>query len=112
VDDLLAGRQLELLVVYPEAFPAVPASLLPIDPEVPVDRRTLHRWHVNGDGTLCLMQAAIQWQPSDTAADLVRKAAGWFIEYLLTDSGEIAEMTERGLFEDTSLDDILAAHAS
>ena len=111
VDELLAGRRLELVVIYPEAFPSVPASLFPTDPDVPLDRRTLSLWHVNGDGSLCLMQAADDWQPTDTAAALVRKAAGWFIEYLLVDAGEIERMTERGIFDDTSLDEILARHA-
>jgi hypothetical protein len=112
VDGLLAGRHLELVVIYPEAFPSVPASLFPTDPDVPLDRRTLSRWHVNGDGSLCLMQAASDWQPTDTAAALVRKAAGWFIEYLLVDAGEIEQMTERGIFEDPSLDEVLAKYAS
>ena len=47
----------------------------------------MHTWHVNGDGSLCLMQAADDWQPEDTAADLVRKACGWFVEYLLVEAG-------------------------
>ena len=45
-------------VICPEAFPMVAPDLYPIDPEVPIDRRTQHKWHVNGDGSLCLMQAA------------------------------------------------------
>ena len=108
VKELLDGRRLELEVIYPEAFPAVPAVLFPTDPEVPLDRRTLSRWHVNGDGSLCLMQAADDWQLGDTAAELVRKASGWFIEYLLLEAGEIEKMTERGIFADTTLDPILA----
>ena len=112
VDELLADRRLELVVIYPEAFPSVPASLFPTDPDVPLDRRTLSRWHVNGDGSLCLMQAASDWQPTDTAAALVRKATGWLIEYLLVDAGQTERMTERGIFEDTSLDEIVAKYAS
>jgi hypothetical protein len=111
VDELLAGRQLELTVIYPEAFPSVPTALFPTEPDVPLDRRTLNRWHVNGDGSLCLMQAADDWQPSDSAADLVRKASGWFIEYLLVDAGGLERMTERGIFVDTTLDEILAGYA-
>ncbi|HEY8465209.1 MAG TPA: hypothetical protein VIL04_00240 [Solirubrobacterales bacterium] len=112
VDELLAGQRLELLVVYPEAFPVVPASVYPIDPDPPLDRRTLHRWHINGDGSLCLMQSAGDWQLTDTAADLVRKAAGWFIEYLLVEDGKLDGMTERGIFEDTSVDSKLAEYTS
>lgn len=112
VDELLGERRLELLVVYPEAFPAVPAALFPLDPDPPMNRRTLHRWHVNGDGSLCLMQSAEDWKLTDTAADLVRKASGWYIEYLLVEAGKLETMTESGVFEDTSTDSIIAEYAS
>jgi hypothetical protein len=108
VAELLGTRRLELKVVYPEAFPAVPAELFPVDPEVPLERRTLGQWHVNGNGSLCLMQAAADWQPTDTAADLVRKASGWLIEYLLLEAGAIESMSVRGLFADTVHDAVLA----
>jgi hypothetical protein len=108
VDELLAGRRLKLQIIYPEAFPSVPPSLIPEDPDVPVERRTLSSWHVNGDGSLCLLRTAEDWQPTDTAAALVRKASGWLIEYLLMDAGEIERMTEQGIFSDTALDEILA----
>lgn len=109
VDRLLGDRRLRLRVIYPEAFPMVPPDLYPLDPEVPWDRRTQNRWHVNGDGSLCTVQAAEDWQPEHTAADLVRKASCWFIEYLLVDGGELDRMTERGIFSDMSVDALLAA---
>ena len=43
----------------------VAPDLYPLDPDVPIERRTQHRWHVNGDGSLCLMQAADDWQPEN-----------------------------------------------
>ena len=110
-EELLDDRRLEIAAIYPEAFPAVPAEIFPRDPEVPLSRRTLSTWHLNGDGSLCLMQAADDWNLSDTAADLVRKASGWFIEYLLLDGGRIERMTERGIFADTSLDPAIAEFA-
>jgi hypothetical protein len=112
IDELLDGRRLEVAVLYPEAFPAVPPALFPQDPKIPLERRTQHRWHVNGDGSLCLMQTVDDWQLTATAADLVRKASGWFIEYLLVDREEVEAMTERGIFLDTSLDDMLAKLAA
>src|SRR3954471_15029712 len=54
VDELVGKLRLTLEILYPEAFPAVPAALFPITPDVPIDRRTQNRWHVNGDGSLCL----------------------------------------------------------
>ena len=112
LDELLGGRRLHLYVYYPEAFPAVAPVLSPVDPDPPLARRTDHRWHVNDDGTLCLTQAAADWNPTDTAADLVRKASGWLIEYLLMEAGDIEEMTERGIFEDMSCDEIISRYRS
>ncbi len=112
VDELLNGRRLEVRVFYPEAFPAVPAILEPVEPDVPLERRTLNQWHVNGNGSLCLMQAADDWDLTDTAADLVRKASGWFIEYLLADAGKTEQMTQQGVLVDTSLDAKLAEYAT
>ena len=106
---LLDGRRLRLRVICPEAFPMVAPDLYPIDPEVPIDRRTQHRWHVNGDGSLCMMQAADDWQPDNAAADLVRKAAGWFIEYVLVDAGDLDTMTTRGIYVSDEIDALLAA---
>ena len=110
-DELLNDRRLELVVIYPEAFPAAPPALYPVDPEVPIERRIFHKWHVNGDGSLCLMQAADDWQLTDTAASLVRKASGWFLEYLLVEAGDLAAMTLAGAFSDNSIDDLLAKYA-
>jgi hypothetical protein len=104
LDTLLAGRRLRLRVLYPEGFPMVPPDLYPLDPDVPIERRTEHRWHVSGDGALCLLQAVQDWQPNATAADLVCKAAGWFIEYLLVEGGHVDAMTERGVYCSTELD--------
>lgn len=109
VEVLLAGRRLHLKVLYPEGFPMVPPDLYPLDPDVPIDRRTQNRWHVNGDGSLCTVQAAEDWQPEHTAADLVRKASCWFVEYLLVDGGDLDAMTRRGIYSDESVDALLAS---
>ena len=55
------------------------------------------------------MQAADNWQPENTAADLVRKAAGWHIEYLLVDGGDLDRMTKRGIYVSDEIDALLAA---
>ena len=109
VDELLAGRRLHVRVLYPEGFPMVPPDLYPVEPDVPIDRRTQNRWHVNGDGSLCTVQAAEDWHPDDTAADLVRKASCWFVEYVLVDGGDLDAMTRRGIYIDESVDALLAA---
>ena len=108
---LLGEARLRLQVIYREGFPMVPPVLVPLTPDVPLEHRTQHRWHVNGDGSLCLIQAADDWQPDETAADLVAKAAGWFIEYQLMLAGRIEEMTLHGIYTCTDLDDRIAEHA-
>jgi hypothetical protein len=110
LERLLKGRRLRLRVAYSEAFPAIEPALRPLDPEPPIQRRTDHAWHINGDGTLCLLRTADLWTGRETAADLVVKAAGWFIEYLLMEAGAIRMMTENGINSDTSLDATITGH--
>ncbi len=112
VDELLAGRQLRLQVIYREAFPMVPPRLYPLAPDPPLGRRTQHYWHLNPDGSLCLLRNAHDWQPTDTAVDLVCKASGWFIEYLLIESNRLDGMTVHGVYVSTGLDPALARCAA
>lgn len=109
LERFLAGRRLRLSVAYREGFPMVPPHLYPLDPEPGFEARTDHRWHVEGNGGLCLMQNTADWHPSETAADLVAKSAGWFVEYLLMKEGRIDQMTEQGLAGDASLDELIDA---
>lgn len=104
LDVLLEGRQLRLRVTYSQGYPMVEPKVFPLDPDPPRDRRVVHTWHLNGDGSLCLLQSADSWTGSETAADLVAKASGWFIEYLLRERGAIEAMTESGIHSDDSLD--------
>src|SRR4051812_6958302 len=54
--ELLGGRRFRVEVAYPESFPMVPPRFVPLDPSPSLGVRTMHEWHVNGDGTLCLFQ--------------------------------------------------------
>jgi hypothetical protein len=107
LDRLLAGRRLRVRVEYSQAFPMVEPKLTPLDPDPPPERRVLHSWHLMGDGSLCLLQTADLWTGRETAADLVAKASGWFIEYLLMERGAIERMTESGIHSDDSLDAVI-----
>lgn len=115
LEDLLDGRRLKLAVAYPEGFPMIPPILIPRDedesPLVPIRYRTMHEWHTTGDGRLCLLQAAAEWNPTCTAAELVAEAPGWFAEYLLMRGGKIQQMTEIGIGVDESLDELIATYA-
>jgi hypothetical protein len=111
VPELLGDARLRVQVIYREGFPMVAPVVVPIAPDIPLAHRTQHRWHVNGDGSLCLMQAAGDWHPNETAADLVAKAAGWFIEYQLMLAERIEQMTLHGIYTCTELDDTIASYA-
>jgi hypothetical protein len=105
----LGGRRLKLLVAYSQAYPAVPPALFPLDPEPPLERRLLHRWHLNGDGSICVLQSLDHWSGREATAELVIKASGWFIEYLLVDRELCDAMSENGIAADPSLDHLLTS---
>ncbi len=107
LDELLEGKQLRLAIQYSQGFPMVEPKLIPLEPEPPVDRRVLHSWHLMGDGSLCLLQTADLWTGRDTAADLVVKASGWFIEYRLMELELVDRMTESGIYADVTLDQLI-----
>ena len=112
LDTLLAGQQLRVQVVYGQAFPMTAPVVWPIDPEPSIEQRTQHAWHVNGDGSLCLLEGATAWTGREAAAELIIKAAGWFIEYLLMSAGLITSMTSVGLAADLSMDAIITRAGS
>jgi hypothetical protein len=107
LETLLEGQQLRLAVQYSEGFPMVEPKLYPLEPDPPRERRILHSWHLMGDGGLCLLQTADLWTGRDSAADLVVKASGWFIEYRLMERGLIERMTESGIYSDATLDPLI-----
>ncbi|MEJ7791979.1 MAG: hypothetical protein WKF65_08420 [Gaiellaceae bacterium] len=104
---LLGGARLHLRVEYVQAHPAVAPVVVPVSPIPSRERRLRHDWHVNGDGTLCLLAADILWRTDDTAADLVLKASGWIIEYRLKERGLIESMSETGLYDDAGCDNVI-----
>lgn len=111
LDGFLAGRRLRLRVACSQAHPMAAPKLWPLDPEPEIAQRTVHDWHVNGDGSLCLLQTAAAWTGVELSAELVVKAAGWFIEYLLLTDGRIEEMTSAGIATDPCLDGLITEAA-
>lgn len=99
-----AGEGLRLTVAYNQANPMVEPSLHPLDPEPPPQEWTQTRWHVNGDGTLCLLQEHALWTGRDSLVDLLIKAAGWRLEYALMKYGAIQEMSRCGIVSDSRYD--------
>jgi hypothetical protein len=109
LDAFLAGRRLQLKVEYLQSYPMVAPRFVPIDPEPDLRVRTMHDWHVNGDGSLCMFQNSTDWDPRSTAADLIPKASGWFLEYLLLTGELIEHMTVNGIVSDDVLDHLFVA---
>lgn len=107
LDAFLRSRRLTMAITYLESYPMVPPRFMPIDPQPDLRVRTMHAWHVNGDGSLCMFQNSTDWDPWCTAADLVPKASGWFIEYLLLVDERLEQMTVHGIASDDSLDHLL-----
>jgi hypothetical protein len=105
--EFACGRRFRVEVHYLESFPMVAPRFLPIDPQPEIAVWTMNRWHVAGDGSLCLFQNFTDWHPLNTAADLVPKAAGWFLEFLLMKDGVIDAMSTGGIAVDDSLDHLL-----
>jgi hypothetical protein len=101
LDVFLRGRRFRLRVEYLEGFPMAPPRVIPLEPEPDPAVRTQHDWHVNPDGSVCLFQSASDWTGTETAADLVVKAAGWFLEYLLMEAGLIDRMSVNGIANDS-----------
>lgn len=104
LDSFLGGSRFSVRVEYLESFPMTAPRFYPVDPVPPVWTRSMHAWHVNPDGSLCLLQSTDAWDPASSAADLVSKAAGWFLEYHLLDRDLVPSMTVAGIVNDDRLD--------
>ena len=111
--DLLVPASLAVRVELKQSFPASPPKLRPLlDPPPDPRYRTQTEWHINGDGTLCLLQTADMWTGRDSATELVVKAAGWFIEYRLMEEKLVEAMTINGICSDPSRDDLIQGFRS
>jgi hypothetical protein len=105
---LIGEWGMPLEVVYGHAYPMVPPSIFPLDPVPKVAEWTIHRWHVMGDGSLCLLQDDVMWDPRQSVIDLLLKAAGWRVEYALVKAGLVDGMSMNGIVTDASRDDLIA----
>lgn len=109
LDKLLQAQRLELEVRYSQGFPAEAPTLIPLDPQPDPDQRFREKWHLNSDGSLCLVGRVRDWDEAFTAAELVEKAAGWFIEYRAVQEQLLEEMSAVGMFVSSDLDQLIAA---
>lgn len=106
----LGGLTVE--VAYTQAYPMVPPRIYPLDPQPEIGEWTVHAWHVNGDGSLCLLRDEAMWDPAGSVTDLLLKAAGWRIEYALMKRRVVSMMSDNGIVSDPSLDGLVAIAVS
>lgn len=109
--EMIGEKGLEIAVVYGHAYPMVPPAIFPLDPEPGLGARTDQRWHVMGDGSLCLFQDDATWTGRGSVVELLLKAAGWRVEFELMRLGGIDAMTINGIVEDQQFDHLLAEMA-
>lgn len=112
LEQLTGAHGLDLELRYAQAYPMVAPSIRPLDPHPSVEKWTLHDWHINGDGTLCLLQAHVLWDPNASVVDLLLKAAGWRIEYALMQAHAIDAMSLNGIVSDPSFDALITDTAA
>ncbi|MFG3689583.1 hypothetical protein [Micromonospora sp. NPDC047740] len=105
---LVGEEGLEALLVYGHAYPMVAPLIYPGDPRPGIAQRTDHKWHVNGNGSLCLLQDDATWNGRGSVLDLLLKAAGWRVEYALMKAGVIEAMTLHGIVDDAQSDHLIA----
>lgn len=101
---------LGILLLIPPSYPMAMPRVMPIDPEPKFVERTQHRWHVNGDGSLCMLQEQRNWTGREKITDLLLKAAGWRLEYELVRAGIYDAMSLNGIVTDSSRDEAIADH--
>lgn len=106
--DELVPTGLECMARYSAAHPMIPPQVRPISPEPLLLERSQHKWHVAPSGALCLMQSTGDWDPCDSVADLLVKAAAWRVEYALMKAGVIEAMSLSGIVSDPSFDHFIA----
>ncbi|KOX24432.1 hypothetical protein ADK67_19060 [Saccharothrix sp. NRRL B-16348] len=70
-----------------------------------------HDWHLQGDGSLCLLRSEALWTGRESIVDLLLKAAGWRVEYALMTARAIKSMSENGIVDDPVHDHLVEAVA-
>ena len=101
---------LEIVLLFPQSYPMAMPQVIPVDPEPEFVERTQHRWHVNGDGSLCMLQEQRNWTGREKVTELLLKAAGWRLEYELVRAGTFPAMSLIGIVTDPSRDSAIAHH--
>lgn len=103
---------LDLVLGYGAAYPVVSPMIYPVDPAPLPLELTQARWHVLGNRALCLFQTQADWDPASSVVDLLRRAAGWRVEYALLKAELLDDMSLTGIVTDDSLDPLITTAAA
>ena len=109
--DELVPDGVEIILAYGAAYPIVSPMVFPTDPQPLPLEMTQTRWHVLGNGALCLFQTQADWDPASSVLDLLMKAASWRVEYALLKADGREDMSMAGIVNDDSLDALVAQAA-
>lgn len=109
--ELVGTIGLTVAVVYSAAHPMVAPTVHPLSVQPTVHEESRSTWHVAPGGSLCLLQSDGGWRPEASITELLAKAVGWNIEYVLMKHGAIQEMSVRGIVTDTSFDDLITKYS-
>jgi hypothetical protein len=104
----LLPRGMQAEIRTSPAHPLEEPAVYPLDVDVEVWHRLDQRWHVAGDGRLCLAQGPLAWEPEDSLSEVVLKAAGWRCELVLLEAGVVTAMSVNGIVTDPSRDCLFA----
>lgn len=107
LDELTSGNGLVVRLEYGHAYPAAVPAIFPVEPEPGFEARTEQRWHVLGDGSLCLIRDPSQWSGRESVVELLLKAAGWRIEHALMTTGVLMSMSLNGIVTDSGYDHLI-----
>lgn len=108
----LVPTGVRIVLAYTSAYPIVSPYIFPTEPEPLPLELTQTRWHILGNGALCLFQTQADWDPSSSVVDLLMRAVGWRIEYALLKAGACEEMTMASIVNDPVRDSLIAETGS
>lgn len=105
--ELIGPDGMPVVVRYGQAYPMVPPAIFPLDPVPEPVEHLWTRFHVMGNGSLCLLQGNSVWTGRQSITELLLKAAGWRVEYAMIRSGVVDAMTINGIVNDGRRDHLV-----
>jgi len=90
----VAAPPLKYLVLYPDAFPALPPHVEIQSPSISLEELG-HDWHRWYNGNICYVRPS-KWLVSTTADEVIMKIEDWYFNYTAKKAGLIDKMPDVG----------------